>query len=239
MTYRKLFLIVVILALCLLCNDNALSIIKTANLVGGWRFEGNANDFSGNSNNGTVTGAVLATGKFGQGYSFDGNGDYVLTILNVAGQTGLTAAGWFYQTSSAARETALGTYTSTTDMAFDIDLVANTRQIQFNILGEGGVRSDLDTATGVYSGSTWTHVAVTWNGSTMIIYVNGVNIASKAYSASSIEQTVTQKVIFGRYNEGVAAQQFSGSIDEVRVYNRALNASEIRSLMLGYEPGEF
>ncbi|MBU0458120.1 hypothetical protein KKF03_01590, partial [Patescibacteria group bacterium] len=220
-------------------------------LVGYWKFDEGAGtvarDSSANGNDGTLTNmdaedwvdisAGTGTTNFYNPYAldFDGSNDYVLTTLNVAGQTGLTAAAWFNQTSSssAARETALGTFTGNTDMAFDIDLVANLRQVQFNILGEGRARSNLDTATSVYTGDTWNHVSVTWNGSTMIIYMNGTNIASQAYSAPSIEQTVTQKLIFGRYNQGVQAQQFSGLIDDVRIYNRALSSSEIANLNSG------
>ena len=56
--------------------------VPTNGLVGWWPFNGNANDESGNGNNGTVNGATLTTdrnGMAGQAYNFDGN-DYVCSM---------------------------------------------------------------------------------------------------------------------------------------------------------------
>ena len=60
------------------------SYVPTNGLVGWWPFNGNANDESGNGNNGTVNGATLTSDRFGvanKAYSFDGVNDYIL-ILN-------------------------------------------------------------------------------------------------------------------------------------------------------------
>jgi hypothetical protein len=56
------------------------SYVPTNGMVGWWPFNGNANDESGNGNNGTVNGATLTTDRFGnanQAYSFDGVDDYI------------------------------------------------------------------------------------------------------------------------------------------------------------------
>ena len=110
----------------------------TRGLIGYWDFNDGsgttAKDWTPYANDGTFVGnTAWATGKVGSAVTLDGTNDYVLTTLNVAGQKGLTSAFWFYQTSSSTRETPLGTYTSNSDMAFDVDLVANLRQVQFNI----------------------------------------------------------------------------------------------------------
>ena len=72
--------------------------LVTKNLKAYYRFEGNANDNSGNGHNGTVVGATLATGKFGRCYSFDGSDDYISVgdhaDLRLAGA--LTIATWVY-----------------------------------------------------------------------------------------------------------------------------------------------
>ena len=54
--------------------------VPTTGLVGYWPFNGNANDESGNGNNGTVNGATLTTDRFGSAnsaYSFNGNGNHI------------------------------------------------------------------------------------------------------------------------------------------------------------------
>ncbi|MFB0923855.1 MAG: hypothetical protein QMB65_01015 [Vicingaceae bacterium] len=61
-------------------SAQAPSYVPTDSLVGWWPFNGNANDLSGTGNDGTVTGAMLTTDRFGafdSAYSFDGNGDYI------------------------------------------------------------------------------------------------------------------------------------------------------------------
>ena len=60
--------------------------VPTNGLVGYWPFNGNANDASGNGNNGTVNGATLTTDRNGNAnsaYSFDGNNDYIESITSV------------------------------------------------------------------------------------------------------------------------------------------------------------
>ena len=73
--------------------------VPTNGLVGYWPFNGNANDESGNGNNGTVNGATLTTDRFGNSnsaYSFDGINDYIGTNLSgITGQNSRTISFWF------------------------------------------------------------------------------------------------------------------------------------------------
>jgi fibronectin type 3 domain-containing protein len=78
--------------------------------------------------------------------------------------------------------------------------------------------------------NVWTHVAATWNGSTMVIYTNGVQQASLA-SGGSIT-TTTDPLAIGTKNTGTATgDYFKGELDEVRIYNRALGVAEINTVM--------
>jgi len=74
---RKLLLAIIMI----LFSDTLLSQIPTNGLIVYWKFNGNANDSSGNNLNGTVNGAILTQGCFGNSssaYSFDGIDDYIL-----------------------------------------------------------------------------------------------------------------------------------------------------------------
>ncbi len=74
----------------------------------------------------------------------------------------------------------------------------------------------------------WSHVAVTRNGSTMMLYVNGD--VKKTQSTFSSEGFVRfGRMHLGRVN-GSAARDFHGRLDDVRVYGRALSPAEIREL---------
>ena len=74
---------------------------------------------------------------------------------------------------------------------------------------------------------SWTHIALTYNGSQLVLYVNGVQVASAAVSgviqASSSALWIGGNQPYGEY--------FNGLIDDVRVYNRALSQPEIQTDM--------
>jgi Concanavalin A-like lectin/glucanases superfamily len=75
--------------------------------------------------------------------------------------------------------------------------------------------------------SAWTHLAVTYDGATLWLYVNGTLAGSKAVSGA-ITPT-TEALPIGGNN--IWSEWFQGLIDEVRVYNRALAQAEIQSDM--------
>ena len=72
--------------------------------------------------------------------------------------------------------------------------------------------------------NTWSHLAVTFDGATMRLYVNGVQVQSQAYAGaittSSGRLRIGGNQVWGEY--------FKGRVDEVRIYNRALSSTEIQ-----------
>jgi len=76
--------------------------------------------------------------------------------------------------------------------------------------------------------NAWTHLATTYDGATVRLYVNGLQVASAAQTGS-IATTTNLLQIGG--SPALGAQYFSGRIDEVRIYNRALSAAEIQTDM--------
>ena len=76
--------------------------------------------------------------------------------------------------------------------------------------------------------NTWTHLALTYDGVTLILYMNGMQVASLAHTGplgtSPNPLQIGGDSLFGQY--------FQGTIDEVRVYNRALSALEIQADMI-------
>jgi len=75
--------------------------------------------------------------------------------------------------------------------------------------------------------NTWTHLAVTYDGATLRLYVNGVQVSSQAQTGNLVTSTNPLQIggdsIYGHY--------FQGTIDEVRIYNQALSPSEIQADM--------
>jgi hydrogenase maturation factor HypE len=83
------------------------------------------------------------------------------------------------------------------------------------------------TGTSPLALNTWTHLAATYDGANMRIYVNGVQVGSRAQTGNMLTSNRTLRIggnsIWGEY--------FNGLIDDVRVYNRALSATEIQTDM--------
>jgi PKD repeat protein len=75
--------------------------------------------------------------------------------------------------------------------------------------------------------NTWTHLATTYDGATLRLYVNGVQVSSVAQTGNIL--TSTNPLEIG--GDSIYGQFFRGTIDEVRVYNRALSPSQIRDDM--------
>ena len=72
--------------------------------------------------------------------------------------------------------------------------------------------------------NTWTHVASTFDGAVIRLYINGVQVASTAFSGTMVPSTGALRI---GGNSLFVTEYFTGRIDEVRIYDRALSAAEI------------
>src|SRR6185436_14889938 len=90
----------------------------------------------------------------------------------------------------------------------------------------GGADHDL-RGTAALALNAWSHLATTYDGSTLRLYVNGTQVASQAASGSLTVSTGALKI----GGNAIWPEWFAGRIDEVRVYNRALTAAEIQADM--------
>jgi glucose/arabinose dehydrogenase len=185
-----------------------------------------AADASGTGNTGTTSSTTWAPlGKYSGALSFNGAGSYV-TVNDSASldlTTGMTLEAWVNPAALGTSGTNWRTVAfkqNTSGMAYA--LYANNGGArptgQVNI---GGEQNAIGTAQ--LPLNAWSHLATTYDGATMRLYVNGTQVASKAQTGSIPVTTGPLRIggntIWGEY--------FSGLIDEVRVYNRALTASEI------------
>jgi hydrogenase maturation factor HypE len=90
------------------------------------------------------------------------------------------------------------------------------------------VGGDVDTrGTGALALNAWTHVAATYDGATLRLYVNGTQAASRSVSGSIATSSGPLRI----GGNSVWGEWFQGRIDEVRVYDRALSGAEIQTDM--------
>ena len=183
--------------------------------------------------NGTRSGGAWTTGKFAGGLSFNGSNDYVSINNATAFQvtSALTITGWVKATG------AWGTGT-------DVDIVlrkgdANPNNWQLAICN-GKVECLLDgNDDGGFKGNTtlslntWHHVAGTWDGAKVRIYVNGVLDNTPASKAAPIGTDTRAVYLGGRIG---STDVINGVEDDVRFYNRCLTAAEIAALAASGKP---
>ena len=184
-------------------------------------------DLSGNGNNGTVSNTTWATaGKFGKALTFNGSSSRV-TIPDSASlhlTTGMTLEAWVNPSSvSSAWKDVI--YKGGTDNY----LLEGTTN-HSSVPGGGATINGADIitfGTAPLATSTWTHLAETYDGSTLSFYVNGVQVATQAVAGSILTSATPLQI----GSDSTFGQYFAGTIDEVRVYNVALNQAQIQADM--------
>jgi prepilin-type N-terminal cleavage/methylation domain-containing protein len=208
----------------------------SSGLVGSWNFNGNANDSSPSGMNGTVVGATLTTGQNGQSngaYSFNGTSNYIglsnTTPINFTnGQ--FTVSAWVNMPTTLASSVWYDILSSTTVGDWSVGIVQDTvgePRLAMTKVGE------VDAPRGpVVTPGSWRHVTVIYkygpSPSTVSYYVDGV-------LASTVNWNHVAQGDFsiGAGNKRIGARSnrtFLGSIDDLRVYNKALSSAEISSL---------
>jgi hypothetical protein len=194
---------------------------------------GTATDASGAGNHGTLSGATWSTaGRFGGAVSFDGVNDLV-TIADTASldlTTGMTLEAWVRPTTINGWETVL-LKEAGTELAYALYADNNGNDSggprrPGAWIRQGGT-SYSTLATSQLTVNQWTHLAATYDGSALHIYVDGT-LASSLSRTGSINVTTGALRIGGN---NVWSEWFNGLIDEVRVYNRPLSAAEISADM--------
>ncbi|MEL6559137.1 MAG: LamG domain-containing protein [Bacteroidota bacterium] len=201
-------------------------------LVAHYPFDGNANDNGENNLNGTVFGATLTADRDGNAnsaYSFDGIDDRIeiannsllenqsYTISTWVNSSSLTGAILSMSTSDPFVKNNSGYYLSI--------LNGNFRGLS-NISSANWasvINSDVSTL------NNWHHVIFTYDGNDLKLFIDGTEVASEAIS-HVVNYSEGNPLQIGFYATQSSGNYFSGSIDDVRIYNRHLNNSEITAL---------
>jgi alpha-L-fucosidase len=200
-------------------------------LVAYYPFNGNAGDSSGNGNNGTANGgASYVTGKVGQAISLDGVNGYVsVNDSSTLEMTNFTVAMWVNLTNlpSTNQYFALAVKT-VSDMNENYELLVgypNPGSVHFPFKWTDGTRVTDSSGTQLTAG-VWTHVVLTYDGTSAKVYIDGTLNTTKTYSKTPAVNN--GQLLIG--NEAGMSRYTKGKIDEVRIYNRALSQSEVTSV---------
>jgi hypothetical protein len=207
------------------CNNVSGSL--TQGLVGYWPFCGNANDDSGNGNNGTVNGATLSTDRFGNAnsaYNFSGgssvNVPMTLLLHNLPVRTfscwfnanGAQNGGRIYETTYL--NGGIGMYNGN---VLDAWYSNGTYECNVTNINAGNLNE-------------WHNLVYVTDSNTGLgsVYLDGVFIASRNGLPSTSPSNWLNN--FLRFGLGAQGESFIGKIDDIGIWNRALTPSEITQL---------
>lgn len=208
----------------------------TSGLVGYWPFTGNANDASGNNHHGTVNGATLTTERFGVAngaYFFDGVNDYIAIAPSslVDNETAATLSFWLKRGTDDDYGLPIHTGNQGRIQTFvwkDSVAVGVTTNSDF----DGSAPSEF-TVSCNFIQTQWNHIILRYDGAskTLQIYLNG-ELKKETFAEGNIWAAQGCYLAFGVYYLFGTPHHgyYKGILDDVRLYKRALNNSEIQSL---------
>lgn len=220
-------------------SSSSLSGSLTNGLMGWWPFNGNANDESGNGNNGTVNGAIITIDRFGnanKSFSFNNANNWIeipnspnITLLGNLTMTAWVkttgANGHNYQTIISKRET-YWTWEYAMCLSYHSGIIHDTKLATARGVGMGNQQQAWSQTP--YQIMEWEFWAVTFNNGQAIIYKNGNVDTSMSMTINPIAQNCP--LLFGKNTLTDSSEPFSGSLDDIGIWNRALSPAEVEQL---------
>lgn len=189
-------------------------------------------DATGNSWDGTlVNGATFVAGFSNNAVSLVSNSLQYVTLPTgvVNGLTNFTISAWAKQTTTASWMRIFDFGTGTATYMFLTPLPGGASAPRFAFRLNNGTEQQINGTSAVSVGP-WHHFAVTLNGSVGILYVDGVAVGtnnSMTLNPSSLGNTTQNYIGKSQWND----PYFNGLVDDFRIYNGALNAGEVATLL--------
>ena len=209
-----------------------------AGIVAGYAFDDgtgtSAVDVSGHGITGTLTnGPTWGAGRYGGAIVLDGVDDYVdlgnPVALRLTGS--MTVSAWINSSAFPADDAAVVSKRGSVGFQLDTTIDAGPRTVGFKLTSSTGADMIRYGATALQT-NTWYHVAGVYDAAaaTMTVYVDGhLDNGAQIGTVTSSQQDSPQNVLIGRRANG--GYLFSGRVDDVRIYDRALSLAEIQADM--------
>ena len=213
------------------CNAVSGSLIN--GLVAYYPFCGNANDHSGNSNNGVVNGATLTTDRFGSvnsAYSFNGTSNFIKVLDNDSLDLtqNLTLSAWIQGNSSTNEQGIIGKGKTVSSTGYALlHNVLNPIKTGISIQNIPTPAYESFINTSQLNTLNWYHLVGTYNGTELKLYLNGILVNTIATNLQLMPNSLTDLLIGCELNK---YRFFNGKIDDVGIWNRAISQQEITQL---------
>ena len=189
-------------------------------LIAYFPLDGNPDDFTANDYDLTVSGATLSTGRDNSSntaYYFDGTNNYLSKALSpTLTLNNFTVSLWVKSSTDQSIYTGIFASYNSASSGFQISYATDQSSYRYR----STTSDEFDFG---FSDNSWKFLTVTYDGSNTVLYHNGVSV-----STFTGGDNVFTNFTLGRNRAG--DQYLDGSIDELRIYERALNAQEITDL---------
>lgn len=220
-------------------------------LVGYWNDDGKSAatwkdmvNYPNGNNNGTIYGATTlpAATPSALGYSFDGVDDYVNAgnHASLSPSGAITISAWIKPIELDNQAGIVSKWEDELNGRSYLMALASTNKLRGIVSSDGSSVYQVDTTVNV-SMDSFQHVSMVFSPSNYLyLYINGQNqtTTSSGVLPSSVFLYTYSTIIGGWRNPIASSTAFNGSIDEVRIYNRALSAAEVNLLFQKYR-GKF
>ena len=200
-----------------------------AGLAAWWPAEGNSADVLGGPAGILRNGATYSTGQVGQAFSFDGLDDFIEVDNSPAlnPTTAITLTAWIRpRASTGADRDILSKDGRTSDRQYLLTL-SDQNRLRASVEVAGGFRSVESTNAAV--SNQWQHVALTFDGTRLALYLNGRQETSLTVTGALASGTQPFRIGGGAPGAD-GAMSFAGLIDEPAVFNRALTSNEVAAI---------
>ncbi|WP_291098494.1 MULTISPECIES: LamG domain-containing protein [unclassified Flavobacterium] len=251
---KNVFLLTAVAILLANCSPNnnptpgsSISTFPTDGLVARYNFNGNANDVSGHNLNGTVYVASLTTDRNGNSnsayqFSYQGsvfgqrNNEIYVANSPLLDNNKLTVSTWIYPTSyfwtgnAQSSNTAIirrsqNGYVNPSGEVWGFDF--NQNNLTAGLVGTNNTHLNLSVPT--ISLNQWSHIAFSYDGATLKIYVNGILKGSQAGIITLNSEN--SGISIGDSNQANGYWwPLNGKLDDITLWNRALTAEELQNV---------
>lgn len=195
---------------------------------------GNVNQQGASEVIATVSGASVNTaGKIGSCYSFDGSDDFIslsgTTLYNIfkGGSQQFSICFWVYH-NDATRAIIFGDYGLSGTIGFNVELTAS-HGVRFYWNGSPDKNFN---STSYVTAQGWTHIVITYNGSILNIYRNGI-LSTDSWSGTLATKNKTAGHFYLGRDSRTGTTALNGRLNDVRIYDHCLSAAEVREISQG------
>lgn len=192
---------------------------------------GNVNNKGLSNTTVTNSGATITSGgKLGRCYSFDGNDDYISLLSSelypifAGGSQSFSISLWVYR-ADATRAVLFGDYGLSGSISLNVELTTG-HEVRFY-----WAASPDRTFSGALTQSAWNHVVLTYDGTKVDYYLNGVK--KDTYNGTLASKSKTSGSFYLGRDNRTGATAFNGKLNDFRIYDHCLSPKEVKELSKG------